>query len=496
MNNKQYITLYALLCTSTALGNAITNHTFLAPRPVGINLATEYTTGLMHPPIQDHQAKHTTKLGVTGFYSQSQAARHVGNYFGIGNGSNSITFGNVGPIPAWGASRAATTPADLNTFYLVHDAAAGGTITPNSFVGSVELSPQQAQAGARFDLMHTLSWWPKLFVRATMPVVTISTHLHPTMTTIISSDPGVTGKAYTITDLFAGKLQSDVATNLQLPLTHAKIDGSKRSRSGIADIDLGIGYRCISDQSGHLLASLDLTIPTGTKQPGTYLFEPLVGNGRHVGVGGSLDSAFELLNNDKATITLLSALRYRYLFSSQSMRTLPLKGLPWSHYYLAGKVGAAAGTPLQPAANLTTQPVAVTPGSVFDSMLALNFSAHGFSFDAGYTLFWKAREGVSAPTTLPEDMYAVADPIFSTDTPFPTRGAVASSRLINRSTLNLEAIATPAQCSHKLFGGLGYSLAINRQCSGLVAVGSSYEFAGTNNELENYALWAKAIISF
>jgi hypothetical protein len=230
----------------------------------------------------------------------------------------------------------------------------------------------------------------------------------------------------------------------------------------------------------------------GNRVRGKYLFEPVYGNGRHVGLGGSLDFATNLWESDKGTLDIVSAVRYKYLFENAENRTLNVKGFPFSQYYLVGKNGVANQT-LFPAANILTTPIAVKPGSMLDWTTILSFNSNGFTIDAGYNLFWRDRETVHIKGSF-DGTYGIATADFQTTT--SPASSLASIILLSNQNLNLEAVRTPALFSNKLFASLGYTF---NECSTnpiSLGLGGSYEFATSNADIENYAIWGKVIFSF
>jgi hypothetical protein len=151
-------------------------------------------------------------------------------------------------------------------------------------------------------------------------------------------------------------------------------------KTGLADIEFKIGYEWLQHEPAHMETYLGLIIPTSNKQNGQYVFEPIIGRGRHAGVmfGSSLGlDIWENAAGDKM-IRFELANHSEYLFDRHQIRSFDLKNKPWSRYIdlyaneeqaqeAAALTNPAFGITLAtPGINVLTQQVKVTPGLVHD----------------------------------------------------------------------------------------------------------------------------------
>jgi len=474
------ILLTALVGSAAAITH--TNKTFVSPRPHGVNTAMEYTTWNQHP-YKKHAPNIRSFIQATAFYQESQNGTELGKYFGIGNGSNTFKVGDP--------TAAAPDTADIDAGYLIHDSARG----PSTIGGTITFDPKQEVFGVRLDYFQDITHpFDKLFFRASAPLIDVETNVHMNIANQTKSATAALAN-YTLTDFFAGNVNvtaSQDPTNIQSGLTHGMIIG-RRTELGIGDLDLGLGYKYLDTDKKHVFFSLDLTVPTGNRIRSHYLFEPAYGNGQHVGLGGSIDAGINLWRSEKALLKLLGVVHYKYLFENHEHRMIPLKGYKFSQYYLVGKVGTPAGAnlPLVPLANVVNL-TNVKPGSQLDGMLDFVFNCCKFTIDLGYNMYWRDQESVWLKN-LVDDAYAVAIPAYATNTALDAAHTVVN---VNHDTLDINAAKTPTLFSHKLFAGLGYSFNFYKQYTSSFGVGGSYEFATSNADLENYALWAKIMFSF
>lgn len=488
----------AFFIGSTQASVDYSQKTYLSTRPHGVNTAMEYTTWHEHAyKMKDRSLR--ANVQATGFYMRSQESGDLGKYFGIGNGRNSFV---IGRLPA----AANTDNADIENGLIIHDFQ-GGNAANRTLKGTVNFNPRQEAFGFRLDWFQDITHpFDKLYFKASAPVVHVSNNIRMTIpdsratgdtATAAGAGPVVGTTNFSLIDFFNGNvsvLAPATNRNLQSPLTKAKIAG-RRSATGLADLDLALGYKYLYDEKKHVFISLDVTIPTGNRVRGTYLFEPICGNGRHFGLGGSIDSGIQLWRSEKATLRLLGVARYKYLFENTEQRTVGIKGFRFSEFFLLGTNGVTG--PLTPAANVLTLPIAVKPGHMFDASGIFAFNSNGFTIDAGYNFFWRDQETVHLKSGFQDNVFGIASSNFDTTGAFGAAPAdfLTNTTLLTTANLDLAPVKTPALLTHKIFAGLGYTAHMYKKYPISFGIGGSYEFATSNADLENYAAWAKLAFS-
>lgn len=476
------------MTTASVFSKNYSQKTHLSPRAVGVNLPLEMS--IWHESAYQkldlcggHRVR--SNFEITPFYQASTEKHDIGTYFGIGKG-NSFKVGLT-----------SDTGKDIDGNYFIHDidSDSGDAVSP--LAGNATFEPKHEVWGVRLDYFQDVGHpFTNLFFRASMPIV----YVRNNMGMNISEDntPVRFGNtSFTLSDFFAGKVavtQAMSEYSEQSPLTKAKINGG-RSRTGLGDLELGIGYKFYQTKKAHVFLSVDLTIPAEERGHGEYLFDAVTGNGNHLGFGVRLDSGVNIWKNDKAAVRALFDLDYHYLFNATEYRTvMPKHALTngfFSQYYLAGLKGQAG--PLFPAANILTQSMRVEPGSLFDMMLALSFKSSGFVIDLGYNLYYKDEEKLWLKDWS-DGVYGIAARNYSTSDFFAEEHTVGG--FLYEEDLDKSSCITPSQLTNKVFAGLGYQFDIAKRCPSFVGLGGSYEFANDNSALEQYALWLKFGISF
>ena len=479
-------TMKRLLAAALVLGaahvHAVTNQTYLAPRPVGVNLAMESVTFSEMINEKGHDRFGGT-LQVTGFYSESDNAKALGRYFGANNKST-IDIGNS----------QANYSFDRNGRRLIHDNAKAlfpDQTTPNA---TLQLAPKQTVWGMRFDYNQDLSKiLDGLYFRVQLPVVKVENTMGLTATGTPASD---------LIKYFDGTYSKPAGNaNAQKALTNAKMAG-KNSETAVADIDMQLGYTVLEKEAYRLALNIGLTLPTGNTPEAINAFEAVAGNGGHVALGAGFDFGWRVWGDDNSNVKLNAALNYRYGFEATEKRTLAtidsttklrVNLSPYNSNTDAPLVGANRAVTTShlniPTANILSVNCNITPGSMLDGIVGLAYNNGGLSIDAGYNIFFKEKDSVKMKDTWNDTTYSstVTDHDFS-----------ANSNAAN-ANLSLDIIDTTAArnevVSHKVYGQIGYIFK-GMEYPVMLGTGGHYEFAGNNGTVQNWGINLKAGISF
>jgi len=355
------------------------------------------------------------------------------------------------------------------------------------------------------------------------------------------------GEKCTVTNETTGFVTGDATASNNTVVGQNKLEylkfGDKcddRSSTGVADIDLLIGYTFYENDCFWGSINFGLTIPTGDEPDSRSLFEAVVGNGGHFAVGFGVDGGWKIWGDDCQSIKLHMALNYRYLFESSEKRTLglldkcdqttttnsscePCPPCPtarcWGHYKLLGNCDKKA---LEPAANKLTQNVDVTPGSQIDAIFDFWYTYGGFSYNLGYNLYWRDDEEIDLKNceVFKKDCWGFPRQDFFFDNGIDqdaaqntfsqfisdfecnsgdyqtdvTTGGQANKFITDKDIVKSVA-ETPRQLTHKIFGGLAYAWN-DWDLPFMIGVGGHYEFASDNSAVENWGVHGKVGVSF
>lgn len=313
--------------------------------------------------------------------------------------------------------------------------------------------------------------------------------------------------------------------------------GSTMHRTGLADIELKLGFEWLAAYRYHAESYVGLLVPTGNRNNAEYIFQPIVGAGGHVGLmwGTYLGALIWENGCGDRTVRYEGAFHSQYLLSNHQTRSLDLKNRPYSRYIQlyeskeqatqAANLFAARGDAnvfqarnlATPGINLLTRRVKVTPGFMFNMTSALVFSCKeqsGWQEEIGYNLFFRQADCVAlacpwqvGPAIKHDDGSGRTLPIrsipgfFLKEDPagaFGPQEALANYdyNRIQESDLDLTSAAQPSIMTYTLYGYLGYQW-FDRECPLTAGLGGSVEFAqGSPGAVERWVAWAKVGVTF
>lgn len=444
-----------------------TNKTFLTPRNQGFTLPLEQTGwNMVNEKIQDRFGGHFQAIG---FYGQSTKNAETGKYFGI-LGKNSIVIGT-----------------DIAGQLLYNAAGA-------DFDSTVKIEPNTVNYGADLAYFQDLSKVVNgLYLKVNLPVM------------YVENDMKLTCANADVKSFLAGT-RAEVAVNTakaSKSLTNALIDGKKHSKTGVANVDVLVGYKFLNKESYHAALNLGVVIPTGEASKGVYAYEPMVGS-NHFGFGGGLDAQARVWGEEDHNVVLNFAANYRYFFQATEKRTLGLTGLPFGQYRALIPFVAAKLNTVQcvPAANLLTLDVDVTPKHNLDGIIALAYNKGVFTFDLGYNLFFKDTESIKYKSGYTDASYALAGPTSlnmtaSTNNVDDLTGdsATVGDGLTVASNVDTTAASTPSQFTNGVYGAVNYAFK-DWEYPVSLGLGGKYDFAAKNSAVEGWQGWVKAGLSF
>jgi len=203
-------------------------------------------------------------------------------------------------------------------------------------------------------------------------------------------------------------------------LCNAKIQNCSHSLATLADLSLVVGYNFVERQKYHFGAGAKVVAPTGNRPEGKYLFEPIVGNGKHWELGAYFTGHAQLweCQDEDASFGLYIDATLTHLFKTRQRRTADLINRPLSRYMLAekfttpavgltgGALSASAIVPsaqfareFTPIANLTTQDVQVSIGVQGDIAAQFTYVQAGWNWDIGYNFWGRSCERFSSCST-------------------------------------------------------------------------------------------------
>jgi len=197
------------------------------------------------------------------------------------------------------------------------------------------------------------------------------------------------------------------------PLTHARFSRRVRKCTKLSDIQLALGWNFWQNECYHFGLNIRGAIPTGSRPTGKYIFEPIVGNGKHWELGGGLSGHWTLWRScdESHEFNVYLDANVTHLFKAHQCRTFDLCGKPLSRYMLASKMTTNTEnlestldgrlfTPYQFAnefssvANLSTIKVDVSYTVQADVALKFAYIHNCWQYDLGYELWARSCEKI------------------------------------------------------------------------------------------------------
>jgi hypothetical protein len=191
----------------------------------------------------------------------------------------------------------------------------------------------------------------------------------------------------------------------ELTASRFSTDCGSLTETGVAEIQAILGYSLTNSDEYHCSIGLRVAAPTGTRPNATYLFKPIVGNGKHWEIGGNLTGAYTFWHSmdDHSHASIQTVANVTHMFNAHQTRSFDLCGEPNSRYMLAEKMSTPVSNDLgsgysdpalyqfqnefAPVANVTQSDVSVAIGVQADVLLAVTCITNNFSIDIGYN-FW------------------------------------------------------------------------------------------------------------
>ncbi|MEX0940606.1 MAG: hypothetical protein WDZ41_04565 [Candidatus Babeliales bacterium] len=509
MNRSLKSFLSILLLVSNALhasDSPTFGKTFFTQRSQGSNLARWLAGQGYHTHLCDTDCINGS-LAITPHYFQSYNDKELGQFFFF-NQTNTMRFGPAGQPGV--------------------DVFARNLFLNDNFDGSITANPEVRNFVVDINFYLGLDEWVRgLYFRMDIPINWTSWDMRLTETsttsgtTIAANKLGNTMAAASPRTSIIQALQGEVLDPTNFPdlrqeMRFARING-KQTKTGVADITFVLGYDFICNECGHLGFDAWVVAPTGTRPDAQFVFEPIVGNGRHVEVGGGISGHYELWNNGcEQSFAIFYEGFVNHMFRAKQKRTFDLRDNGIGSRYLLFKRFDSTGmyaNEILFGPNVLTRDVQVRVDIHGEAAFMFDYQNGGFTFDVGYNIWGRTREHLTITENIPANTFGVAG---NTDTaatggnnpnntqsltniqgnfaPLPDDGATPV--FITTGDLNVESATNPGAVSHKLFTHLAYTW---ENCDYLpfLGLGGEVEFSGRNNRaLDQWGIWVKGGFTF
>lgn len=292
-------------------------------------------------------------------------------------------------------------------------------------------------------------------------------------------------------------------------------------KTGLADIEIKLGRQLNYSDDYFASVYFGMLVPTGNVPRGEYIFEPVIGHGKHMGLlwGGEAVFDFFASKDDNWHFSLVGNANALYLFTKTQKRSFDLKNRPWSRYMQVYQDKAQAQlandqgnvTLATPGINVFTQDVKVRPGLIVNSTTGVQFRRGcGFTSELGYNFYARQEECVRLACEWQEGpaLKAAEGLGFTNPVRNITNNAninndninnavdVYEESIIRATDLDLQSAAHPFTFIQMVYGTVGYIWDCHPKATFDASAGGSYEFGNNAGALHRWALWGKAGVAF
>jgi len=380
---------------------------------------------------------------------------------------------------------------------------------PSDFTGILSINPKQKQRGCLLEYhqdfrMFDVRFLRDMYIMILLPISMVKNRINLTQTNVMNEG---TTFPRNIIEAFN-----------QPSWNFSRIDNCQKKKVGVAELTIKLGTCYMSEDFFQLNYYAVLAIPTGNKQDGKTMFEPVNGNNHHLGIGGGVNLQVPF-NRDTTTFAFCGFIDLEsvILIRNKQFRTYDLFDKPWSRFLLMNVVGATPNTN-QPGVNYMTQRITAKPFNVVDFALGWRFHTPSMEAEIGYGIWGHPNERTNLNQPAPVHIFGQVGPTSTvpvvTDQPiaFGIAGS-APGKTASKSTIAFQAPDdlefVPIQTSdldpqsgesfggfnQRAFGSIGW---INKgeTIDSILGAGWSVDVPFHNSFLQLWKIWIKLAVTF
>jgi hypothetical protein len=421
MTSNKYLVVCLFLCSQSSLMAVVFGgHSFLTHRSQGNNSARTFAGSPWRSVLDARDIESGEyipwSLLATLEYTQSFRGSKIAQYF---FGSQSLTFSG---------SRAASRGTD--------DILADYFGLPADFKSVVSFCPRVrnivADLFVHFNFDH---WIEGLYASLQLPIVhtkwnmNLQERIDAAGSSAIFHPAGYLSNSRLTPDIGVKNVATFFQGNstfgdMRDPLSYGCICGEQQL-TGVAELRGILGYNVLNKTDGKLGIEFHVAAPTGSRAQGTYLFEPMIGNGKHWEIGAALRGFLRMWEDQYADSywALAGHLSVIHLCKARQKRSFDfMVNGPGSRYMLIEELGlpvnnlnVPSGTAapnqyqsrLFTAINKTTLDAQISIPAQVDFVLKAEYHSGGFGAEIGYNLWFSMAEKLVCRQLFDEGKYAI-----------------------------------------------------------------------------------------
>ncbi|MFC1842657.1 hypothetical protein ACFLYU_03305 [Candidatus Dependentiae bacterium] len=208
--------------------------------------------------------------------------------------------------------------------------------------------------------------------------------------------------------------------DMQSKMCYGKFPICPMTKTMLADVQATFGWNIFQCDDYHFGVFFDVVFPTGTRPNACYLFEPIIGNGKHWELGFGITSSYIFYRSEKCEDRYLGLwfdATFNHLLKQCQRRSFDFCCKPNSRYMLLAEFDASDGNlaggeldiealyqytgNLLPAINYTTFVVDAKINLQADIVFKFGYVRDNWSIDFGYNFWARTGEKFGCPNCMP-----------------------------------------------------------------------------------------------
>jgi hypothetical protein len=471
---KKHLALLLVLYTFTSINakREVFSHSFMYTKPGYYDVVMEQA--LWHNIAYNKKGSIDGGIQVTPFFQDSIPLHKNARYFLMKDQTALLVAG------------------DNTEFKVTRDIRAEWVGLPSNFSGILSLNPKQKQQGFTFEYHQNFKQWldvvflRDIYITAIIPFAVVKNNIQLRQCDVVN--PGET-------------FPQDILQAFNNPdWCYSRIVNGQK-KQGIAEIKLKIGTSYISEDYFQINYYSVLTIPTGNKQNGETMFEPVNGNNHHLGIGAGINLQAPL-NRDTTSFAwcVFLDLESSILIRNKQFRTYDLfnNGFscnPWSRFVMMNTPSQTN----QPGVNFMTQRITAKPFNVVDFALGWRLNNEFIEAELGYGIWGHGNERTDINQPFPYVPFGIAG---SGPGKTASKSTIAQQAEddavftpILRSDFNPQSGESFGGFTQRAFGSLGW---VNKGITidSILGAGWSVDVPFHNSFLQLWKVWVKLGATF
>ena len=378
---------------------------------------------------------------------------------------------------------------------------------PSTFRGFLSVNPKQEQRGCFLEYQQDLKNWldvrflRDMYIQIQLPVTVVKNNINLRENAV--QNPNTTFP-HNILEAFN-----------QPSWQFSRIDNCQKKKVGVSELTVKVGTSYISEDYFQINYYSVLALPTGNKQNGKTMFEPVNGNNHHLGIGAGLILQVPL-NRDTTDYAFCGFLDIEsvILIRNKQWRTYDLFNKPWSRFLLMNVIGATPNVN-QPGVNYMTQRITAKPFNIVDFAFGWRLRTRHVEAEIGYGIWGHPSERTNLK--IPSPIHIVGQdgttPVVSNQCAVFGIAGSAPGKTASKSTIAFQAPDddefVPIQTSDlnwqtgESFGGFTQRALMSLGCVNkgkkidtLLGVGGSVDVPFHNSLLQLWKVWFKLGATF